>query len=395
MLLQRYLAEHGIGDEIPWKHLRETQIDPVFDTIEGAPEPRCLEIEQDFLEIHAMGDEAGVRILIEEGRDPHHEIDLAERFATMGGHLERAFWTFLKHPEVFKVASRFYHADNLPGRSWRKRKDLPAVEPATDQESRERLEEAIAFYYRHKEGRGRECQVDHYRRGEALYWFAYPEDYAEGRLVYDDQGHLSIQTLRPAFEVIFVYTASENSLDLFVRGDKLTVMDLQRVFFRTILGVELDEVENGGIVYHLEGLLERAFTFAIDPADAIDEVRIRKLRLGIIGQGSRRITLEANVKENPRAVYDLLDDVLAGNRIPKELLTVTQVRLQIVFRPGAGRRSRTLSFDVTPPDSCSLKHDPEHEVARQCLKKWELDVSDTTAATSKKRGRTAQYVLSV
>ncbi len=192
----------------------------------------------------------------------NHNLELAEVLGQMHDHLEGAFWTFLEHPRVFEVANRFHYADSL-GR-WRKRDNLPAVEAATDVESQERLGQAISDYYRSKEGRGHACHVDHYRRDERLYWFAYPEDYAVGRLVYDYEHQLELQTQRPAFEVIFVYSTEERSLDIWVRGDRYVLSDLQRIFSNVILGVDLPSEDLGGVVYQLDGLLSRNFPFALE-----------------------------------------------------------------------------------------------------------------------------------
>lgn len=297
------------------------------------------------------------------------------------------------------MASHFHRADNLPGRSWRKRSHLPSIEAATDKESCKRLEDAISAYYRRKEGRGHACKVDHWRRDNRLYWFAHPEDYPEGRLIYDERHELRSETQRPAFEVIFVYCQEEGSLDLFVHGDKNTVTDLQRIFGRAILEVELEDPEATGAVYELLGLLDRRFPLPLEPEDGVEEARVRRLRLRIMEsqQGSRnrmrRITLEAGARDDREAVYDLLDDVLASERIPRELLMVQHVGLQLVFRPDAKGRRRTLSFDLSHPDSCSLKYDPSHLVAKGLLKRWGLDVSGRTEDNPPKRRRSVQRVI--
>ena len=389
-LLRRYLQKHEIGEDLPWDHLPETEIDLVFKTIEAAPETMRRRIDRDLREIYEMADEGGVKTLIEEGREPVHSLYLAETLGEMKGHLEPAFWVFLEHPKVFAVAQQFHHADHLTARSWRKRKDLPPAEPSTDAHSSQRLADVISAYYHQKEGRGRGCQVDHYRRGDRLYWFAYPEDYAEGRLIYDEQHRLLLQTQRPAFEVIFVHDPKEQSLDLFARGDRRTVGDLQRVFGRAILGVELEDPEAPEATYELNGLLSRDFPLPLEPGDGVEQVRVRRLRLGIMGREYKRITLEANVRDNPKAIYGLLDDVLAGQRIPRDLLTVVGVNLQMAFRAVAGNRSRTLSFDVSYPDSCSLKYDPKHETAKALLKRWGIDGSGRTQKDPASRRRPVQ-----
>jgi len=81
------------------------------------------------------------------------------------------------------------------------------------------------------------------------------------------------------------------------------------------------------------------------------------------------------VRERGDAVYDLLDDVLAGGAIRARLVNVTQASIQFIFRPDKGNRPKVVTCDITHPDSCSLKYEPKHDTARQYLRKWGLDVS--------------------
>jgi hypothetical protein len=400
-LLRQYLTQKGVGADLPWKHLAENNIEPIYRAIEAAEERVRRVVDWDFQCICELSDEGGVKTLVDEASDAHHDggLDLSGKVKEAANKLAFAFWVFLEYPKVFEVASQFHRADNLPGRSWRKRADLPSVEAATDKESCGRLEGAITAYYGPKEGRGHACKADHWRREDRLYWFAHPEDYPEGRLIYDEQHELKSETQRPAFDVIFVYCHEEGSLDLYVEGEKGTVLDLQRIFGRAILGVELPDPEAIGVVYELQGLLDRGFPLPLEPEDGVEEVRVRRLRLKIMESESgnrnrlRRITLEARAKDDRAAVYDLLDDVLAGERIPREVLSVQHVGLQLVFRPDDRARRRTLSFDVSHPDSCSLKYQPMHLVAKGLLKRWGLDVSGRAENSAPKRRRSVQRVI--
>lgn len=374
-LLQRYFDERQACGDVPWRKLRKIDVALIFEAIENLPEEARRRAEQEFHDIFSMADEGGVKTLVDEARDPHHNADIAEDVRAMGSHVERAFWVFLEYPAVFQVAKRFQHADGLS--RWRKRDHLPVTDADISSDGQANLGAAISDYYRRKEGRGGACQVDHYRREGKLYWFALPEDYAVGQFVYNDRHQLSLQTLRPAFEVIFVLDPEERSLDLWVRGDKGAVRDLQWIFGSIILGVDLREEDPSGVVYELQGLLSRSFPFKLEPADGVEGVRVRSLRLRMVGAGKKRLTLEADTTDQPQGVYDLLDDVLAGKRISRDLLQVTAAGLQLVFRQDAGR-GRSLSFDVTYPDSCSLKYEPRHELAKALLKRWGIDVSGRT-----------------
>ncbi len=394
-LLRSYLRGRGVGTDLSWDHLEEKKVDPIYQAIDKAPDDVKAEIVRDFRDILDMADEGGARTLIEEGHFRHHGVDLAPLVENSETLLEASFGVFLNYPDVFGVARRFHHSDNLPSQSWQKRKGLPPATPLVGDEDTKRLEGAISGYYREKEGRGQQCHIDHYERGSRLYWFAYPEDYPAGVLVYDEQGELELRTQRPAFEVVFVYCGEEHSLDLFARGGRRTAVELQRLFGRAILGVELREADDAGIVYELDGLLDRDFPFVTEPEDGVAEVRVRRLRLNIMGQHTKRMTLEAGARDHPKSIYDLLDDVLAGDRILRDLLTVQGAGLRMVFRPDARNRRPVLSFSVSSPDSCSLKHnlDPRHETARKCLKRWSIDVSDRSDDDPPQRGGDAQYCI--
>jgi len=387
-LLERYLTQLGVGRDIPWQHLRPGDWDLVYREIQRASDAIRRQIDRDFREIYKMADDGGSQILLDEGRDPHHRVDLSEKFSQMSGNLERAFYVFLEHPRVFHVAQRFHYADSL-GR-WEKWQGLPEAEPSTDRAGCDRLAADISAFYSRREGRGHRCQVDHYRRGSRLYWFAYPEDYGESRLVWEEK-ELKTATQHPAFEVIFVYDEEKRWLDLFARGRAQTKRDLRVVFGRAILGADLTDFDDG-VTYELNGLLSRNFQFAVAPEDGIEQVYLRALRIRVMGQGNRRITLEANPKEDPNGVRDMLQAILEAQRIPANLVVADRARLQFVFREEAGRRRR-LTVNISHPRTCSLKHDPEDEVVRQLLQRWGIDVSGSAESGARKRRRNTQYVI--
>ena len=390
-LLRQYLSRKGAGADLPWASLRETAAgaDPIFRAIESADQTTRDEIDRDFQDIYDMADEGGLQVLIEEARNPHHRPDLAEAVGKMSGPLETAFWVLLNDPRAFDIASHFDRADSVPDQRWLKRIDLPPATPLLGDEAKSRLENALSEYYRFNEGRGHNCHVDQWARGNRLYWFAYLDDYAEARMVYE-KGEMRRAVQRPVFEVIFTYCDEERSLDVFARGGAEKIAHLQRLFGQAILGVELDEQSGRRVTYELGKLLNRDCPLPFSAADGIEAVRVRRLRLKVIGSGNRRITVEANARHDPRAVYDLIDDVLAGERIPRDLLVVQQAGLQLVFRRDSGRRRSTLSFDVSHPSSCSLKHEAKHEAARELLKRWGIDVSGRAQDNPVKRGRAVQ-----
>jgi len=88
--------------------------------------------------------------------------------------------TFLDYKTFWRGATRFYHADTL--QYWRKRKNLLHQTAAVDEAGIQQLAELIRNYFHHTEGRGKNCVVEPFRRGELDYFFTYPEDYSHKAL---------------------------------------------------------------------------------------------------------------------------------------------------------------------------------------------------------------------
>ena len=387
VLLRQYLTEKGTCSGLDWDELGETEIDPIFEAIQEAPPEVRERCEADLREIDAMATEGGVKTLLAEAR--FHGHDLTAAFGEAESDHERAFRVFLEHPRVFLVARERHRADNLPGRSWRKRSGLPNVTPQIDQPSRDELGEGVAEHFLRVEGKGHHWKVEHYDGDDRLYWFVYTQDYAGAATEFNEDGEFERRTRLPADEVIFVYYKAERALDLFSPGcSPKTVDELRQIWADAVLDGDLGTPDKGGVVFELDSLKRRGFTFPFDPADGIEEVRLSRLRLAVKGdtrdeeQANPRVTLEVNARRNPEAIYDLLDKVLGKQQIALENVTVTQARFQFVFRSNRRSGRETLSFDVTYPDLCSLKHDPKHEVARNYLRRWGIDVSGSAETGS-------------
>ena len=60
------------------------------------------------------------------------------------------------------------------------------------------------------------------------------------------------------------------------------------------MGQELPPEAPNSHPYELNGLKSRGFGFPTDPEDGVEDVRVRKLRLSVLGGHKRRIWLEAD-----------------------------------------------------------------------------------------------------
>ena len=355
-LLARYFHEKNLFKDLDFTAMKEGNPAALFDAWLKLPDNRRNAMDADFREIHDMSCKKGFSAILHEAEFQFGEDELAafvEKSSSLPSHFERAMITFLDYKVCWKVATRFYHADTLP--YWRKRKNLPQKPAAVDDASIEQLAKLISNYFHHTEGRGKNCMVEPYRRGELDYFFAYPEDYSQQSIEWVE-GQFDCRPHNPAFEVIYVYSRKEGSLDLNFRGAYKAIEPLQSMFAQAILKLDgLPPDPKDTRVYDLSPLLQKSFDFTFAAGGGIEEVVVKKLRLSSRIKKGDRITLEADIAEDPDAVYTLLDRI--KNSLPMGLYNVTQVELVASVVTDADKPAKKVTFHVTYPNSCSLKYD--------------------------------------
>ena len=373
-LLEQYFAQRKEQVDVPWDELPETDSDTIYEAWQQLPEASVIGIDEDFRNIAQLASGEGIRTLIEEGH--FHKVELAPSLDARDGFVNKAFWVFLNQRRVFDVALILDRSDHLNGRYWRMRKDMPKKAPDLSPDAIDELARSLSAYYREKQGRGRHCHVDKYLRADRKhYFFAYPQDYADTFIGYDDKGAFERKRQNPAFEVIFVYDPIDGELDLFAQGGKDIKQDLQEVFARTILHEDLGQEDKTSQPYELNGLKKRDFAFPTDPADRIAEVRVKALRLSVIGNGGRQLSFEVPPKGPTREIHDFIENALDAEQLPMAMVNVKSAAIQVRFDTsgGPGRQTKTVSFRVSHPDSCNLKDSPEELLVKQYLKRWEIE----------------------
>ncbi|MFA5924751.1 MAG: hypothetical protein WC856_26270 [Methylococcaceae bacterium] len=361
VLLARYFHQHHeVLLEFDFDKLKETDVMPIFEAFKTLLADKQVEIEAELQDIDGMACQGGVTALTDEA-DFHQDTDFTEALAKIEGFHGKVLWTFLEHPNYWNGGSFFLHSDNIAESFWKKRNDLPKVKPAVEPEAIQQLEQAISHYFYSKQGRGRNCKVEVFRRYEKEYFFAYPEDFAQSTVVWI-RNTLKSQAHHPAFEIIFVYTQSEGSLDIYAPRNTKYVPDLQEIFGECILKLdELDPFAAENKVYNLDGLADKHFTFQVEASSGIERVLITRLRLNLISGKKQRVTVEANPDNNPDAVYGLLDSL----NLPP--FHVTQVEMKIIFSALPGKQAKTRRVKISYPNWCGLKHDGDDLMIRQML----------------------------
>lgn len=363
--------------DVDWESLPEHAVDIVYDKWQELPEKQRVGIERQFEDADELNSEQGVQVLVDECA--FHRVDIALEWQQEGleSFRDRALWVALNHPRAFEVAGIINHAHNLPRRYWKKRGNMPQRHPDVSRQAIGRFRDAISAYFRQAQGRGHRCTVDPYLRVQRYhYLFVYPDDYANTYLGHDDAGQFVRRPQRPAFEVVFLYDPVDGTLELFAQGRKEVYESLQTIFCRELLGQELPPEGPNSHPYELNGLKTRGFGFPTDPADGVEDVRVQKLRLSVLGWHKRRIWLEADPDGGAEDIYDMMEKYLNERNLPSSLVNVATARISIKIAALGDLKGGTVTFDVSYPNSSNLKSEKRQRlraIAEKYIKEWGID----------------------
>lgn len=368
-LLARFFQEQqGLLLDLDFAALSETRPDGLFTAWQGLPETVRNPLDILFQSIFALSCDKGIQAIIDEAdwqlrADPAAFAAFKETLSGLPNHYHRALTTYLDHPEWWKGATYFHHADSLP--YWRKRKNLGHNPAAVDDASLDQLADKIGDYFHRTEGRGKNCKVECLRRNDLDYFFAFPEDYSRQGVEWV-KGTFDRRPHNPAFEIVFVYSQQDGTLDLNYRGTSKAIEHLQWLFATLILKLdEAPENPKDRRVYDLNPLRQRGFAFVYDPNSGIEGVAVKKLRLSSRAVQGERITVEADPDLGEEGIYDLLAEM--GRALPLEQYNVTQVDLAVAVTLDPEKPPKTLTVSLTHPNFCSLKYDGVDIRLRQML----------------------------
>ena len=357
-LLARYFHARGVFADLDIAALPEPQPDALWVAWLTLDDTQRHAMDTAFRDIAALSCEKGCRAILDDAAwyfSTNQEAHAAfvEQLASLAHHGARAMTTFLDHPACWRRATRFYHADALP--AWRKRTHLPHVPAAVDEASLQELAAGMSSYFRRTEGRGTRCVVEPLRRGTLDYFFAYPEDYSQHSVEWVD-GQFGQRPHHPAFEVIYVYSQPDGTLDVNIRGARTAVEPLQGLFAAAILKqTALPPDPTDDRVYDLNALREPGFEFVYESGSGIQDVVVTALRLASRVTTGDRLTVEADTVGHPTAVYDLLARL--GSAVPLHLYRVTQVELAVSVITEITQPPQRVTIRLTRPNACSLPYD--------------------------------------
>ncbi|MBL1261750.1 MAG: hypothetical protein COB33_014620 [Thiotrichaceae bacterium] len=276
--LARYFESVGISLGINLSELKESDSGAIFQAFLTLPENQRSRVEADFQDINALAFDGGVKALVDEARFHEKNDSFASIIAEIKGLHSKVMWAFLEKKSYWLGASMFLHADSISPSFWRKRIDIPPAAPCVEENDTDELADAISNYFHTKEGKGRNCKVDVYRRGNKEYFFAYPEGFAQSTVEWISNT-LETRTRHPAFEIIFVYCEDKHSLDICAPKNTKVIPVLQRLFAHTIL--KLETLPGGAFhkpAYNVDSLDDTKFEFTKPFNSKISGIVVTHLR---------------------------------------------------------------------------------------------------------------------
>ena len=184
-LLAAYFVSKQTLTGFDFQGLPEAKINPLYTEWGNLPDAQRQDMESDFREIHSMAHEGAAKAFIDEAK--YHEEDISGDLSRLPNHFDRAFWTFLNRPHYWQGATRFLHVDMIAASFWIRRTDIPQEKPKLSGSRITGLEQAVGQFFYEQQGRGRNCHIEHYRRNDLLYLFAYPEDYTQASVEWVEQ----------------------------------------------------------------------------------------------------------------------------------------------------------------------------------------------------------------
>lgn len=358
--LAAFFKAKGVELDIDFDQLKESAADTLQEALNGLSNEQIADIEAEFQGVNALAYEGGIAALVDEANF-HHDDDFVETITAIEGFHAKAIWAYLNHSGYWRGAAMFSHADNVSPSYWKKHNGLPSLPPQVDDEDVQALAKAISHHFYTKEGRGKNCVVEPYRRNQKEYFFAYPEDFAQSTIEWVS-GSLKNQAHHPAFEIIFVYCEAEGSLDIYAPRNGKSITDLQAMFARHILKLDILPTSAADTrVYELNPVVDQGFEFKIEPASGIDSVLVTRLRVTLKHDPKQRVIIEADPHKDADAVYTLL------NKLQLPPYFVSQITLKVIFEPVGHARAKTRKVNITYPNSCALNHDGLDLKIRQML----------------------------
>jgi hypothetical protein len=368
-LLRQFFAQLGLTLwSLNWDRLGERQVEPILTALRWLPESQQELAEASLRNVFELACETGLEALRDVAGDRGAD-GLFARGPDYGTPYQRAMWMWLNQPDLFDQALLVHQVEHLA--FWRKRNDLPQVEPRTDAETLEWLARELSELLTREQGRGRQCTVEHLRRSDGTdYYFAYADDFPHALMVHDADGTLTSRTVRRTFEIIFAYDRDAGTLELFAKVPTRLKSKLEEIFGWIVLDESLGP-RVPRPVYDLNRLKDMQHGFETDAADRL-HVELCRVRLDVKGTTDQIVLLRRDQSQD--TVYDMFDDYLNRRKLPPSRIDISAATFRFRFGRIGGRRAGSLTVDIALPNFCNLRSTRPERIAMisKYLRQWRI-----------------------
>lgn len=273
-----------------------------------------------------------------------------------------ALWYFVHEPHRFHEVF-FAHEVEEDG-VWRTGQAAAGLSVIDPKERAKELREALRTFFQAQEGSGRFCTADGLRLKDSVCFVAQVADRLQFFDTFTDSGTPTLQRLRRALPVLFVYRPADGAIFLktHLRSAERTAQ-LFQLFGAAVLGEPVRAIH---AAFDLDRL-KAPFAPLPDSPD-MELIRVKTLHLRYPrSRGRRQLKLETRTGDDPAAIEELLR-LHVGDR-SLDRLEVCHAKLQVRLRIDG--RARNYLIHLWPNRS-SIGQTPLGDRFRSCLRRWGL-----------------------
>ncbi len=372
-LLSLYLKKKEVKDALPQTPDDGDENEVWDEFIQSLPTAKTNEVETDLRDINEMATEDGLLALLEiadqKGVHPQKEIE------KLTSQHDQALYFFIHHSAIFDFASVTHRVTDLKAKTERNLRKRPADFVVTKDKA---LADVLKTFLLSKDGRGRECVVNVFQYKDRVCFMAYPEDFAQSPLCYQEK-QLKRLPLRPTFEIVFLYYPETGKVELSAKGGPQRQVALFNIFNNVVLE-DKDAVLDLEKTYRLEKFLDADLKLSTEIEDLVEYVRLTKLRLAH-KYNDYRVSLDLKQANGLQSMRTVMENF----RLNPIAYNVVQAEIKMKF-PGKGRKGG-VTIQLSYPDKCNLNDSPNHLKAKKYLEQWGLVNRNPTEKSPKSPGR--------
>jgi hypothetical protein len=379
--LRQYFDARGTGLSIQadWQTPTQRQLDALFDAINATTQRDAL--VADFEQVEHLCDPVGQKALQSVVATDARILALLQCGESDEA---RSITLLLEDATLFEHALAAAYAERLRyGRSWSAFSINGTTAVGSGRRDLAALEADIAAALTRPDGTNGKLKIESFERasigggaevaGLNAHYTIYSEELPVSDLAFKGN-EPTRQTRRPVSEVAIWYDPDERTLDVVASGGKLVRARIAESFAKNVLSVS---EKISPIVTRRFALdrLKRPLTAESDAADGIKSVKVVLLRLGPVGGGYGRVTIEVDPSDRMDICARSGQWFGDGDPLQWPEWHVTQAKLRIVFHHEVGRtRDKTVTIELRAPNGSNIREQiRQHQIISQkYLARWGL-----------------------